>query len=57
MVNIEKLREQRIKKGLTQIEIARLIGVTGNTYRNWELGANLPNEENMDKLKKVLDEE
>lgn len=55
MINIEKMKEERLKRGLTQIEIARQIGVTGNTYRNWELGANLPSEENLEKLNEVLE--
>lgn len=54
MINKEELKELRIKKGLTQVEMAILIGVTGNTYRNWETGANLPSDENFEKLKEVL---
>lgn len=37
-----------------QIEMAIIIGVTANTYRNWELGANLPSEENLVKLEQKL---
>lgn len=53
--NMDNLKELRIKKNLSQIEVAKLIGVSANTYRNWEYGANDPSEENMDKLKKVLE--
>jgi transcriptional regulator with XRE-family HTH domain len=57
MEELNNLRERRIKKNLSQIEIAKLIGVTANAYRNWEYGANEPSEENMAKLKEVLDKE
>lgn len=52
---MDNLRELRKQKKLSQIEIAKLIGVSANTYRNWEYGANDPSEENMDKLKEVLE--
>ena len=51
---MENLKEMRENKGLSQIEVAKLIGVSANTYRNWEYGANYPSEENMKKLKEVL---
>lgn len=52
---MENLKEMRENKGLSQIEVAKLIGVSANTYRNWEYGANYPSEENMKKLKEVLE--
>lgn len=55
MGEMDNLKELRKQKKLSQIEIAKLIGVTANTYRNWEYGANDPSEENMEKLKEVLD--
>lgn len=54
METIKDLRDRRLKKGYSQIEIAKLVGVTANTYRNWEYGANEPSEENLEKLKEVL---
>ena len=54
MLDIKKMKETRIAKGLSQIEMAIIIGVTANTYRNWELGANLPSEENLVKLEQKL---
>jgi len=54
MYNLEKLKDDRLKKSLSQIELAKLVGVTANTYRNWEYGANNPSEENMKKLEKIL---
>ena len=55
MLGTKNLKEERIKRNLSQIEIAKLVGVTANTYRNWEYGANEPSEENMKKLKEVLE--
>lgn len=54
---LENLKELREKKGLTQIDLAKLVGVSANAYRNWEYGASYPNEENMKKLKEILEEE
>lgn len=36
MVDGEKLREEREKRGLYQREVAEMIGVNRATYRNWE---------------------
>ena len=44
MTSEKELREYRLKKGLTQLEMAKILGVTVNTYRNWEQGANYPSE-------------
>ena len=52
---MDKLKEKRNKLGMSQTEIANLLGVHVNTYRLWEQGAGQPNDENRDKLKKVLD--
>jgi len=54
MYNLKNLKEDRTEKGLSQIELAIMIGVTANTYRNWEYGANDPSEENMKKLEEIL---
>lgn len=54
MIKSENLKKQRIEKGLSQVELAKLVGVSANTYRNWEWGANDPSEENLEKLKEVL---
>lgn len=52
---IDNLKEIRISKGMTQIDLAKLIGVTMNSIARWEQGANRPSAENMDKLKKELE--
>lgn len=50
-----KIKEIRIKKGLTKVEVARAVGVSITAYSNWENETSEPNEENMKKLKEVLD--
>jgi len=55
-VDITKLKELRNEKKLTQLDLAKLVGVTLNTYANWEKGANEPNEDNMKKLIEILEE-
>ena len=53
---LKGLKENRIKKGLTQLEMAKMLGVTVGTYRNWELGANEPNDINMYRIKEILED-
>ena len=53
----ETIRKLRLKKGLTQVEVAMAVGVSAMAYRNWEMGANKPTEENLEKLKQVLGKE
>lgn len=53
-MNLEKLKELRLKNGMTQIDVAKAVGVTMNSYVRWEKGANQPTEENLQKLKEVL---
>ena len=38
----DKIREYRLKKGLNQPQLARLIGVTKNAIPNWEAGRTRP---------------
>lgn len=53
---MQNLKEQRLSKGMTQFDVARVCGVNINTYIRWENGVTKPNEENMEKLKKALEE-
>ncbi len=46
-MNYTEIRKQY---GLTQIEFARSVGVSLNTYILWEKGANYPNPENQEKI-------
>jgi len=52
---LENLKESRQAARLTQIEAAKACGVTLSAYRWWEMGANKPNKENMEKLKEVME--
>lgn len=54
MINVKNLKELRTKKNISQVELAKAVGVSANAYRNWEYGANNPSEENMKKLDKIL---
>ena len=49
-MDIKKLRS---KKNLTQVELAKLIGVSSQTVKLWEWGDMSPNEENMKKLEEI----
>src|SRR5436853_2129571 len=40
----------RKKAGLTQVEMAKLVGVTEKAVRNWEGGSVFPSESNLKKL-------
>ncbi len=49
-----EIKKQRELVGMTQVEVARGVGVSLAGYRNWEIGAGKPTPENLKKLKKVL---
>lgn len=49
-----KLKQRRIKLGLTQEDVAKKVGVSLYAYQLWERGVNMPKADNMDKLKAVL---
>jgi transcriptional regulator with XRE-family HTH domain len=51
---MKDLKKKREKLGLTQVEVARKVGVSLSGYLLWERGAGKPNAENKEKLKKVL---
>ncbi len=40
----ERIRQLRIKKGLTMKETAKQLGVPTSTYRDWEYGRKVPGE-------------
>lgn len=52
---MENLRELRIAKGMTQIELAKKVGVSLAGYLLWERGVGRPNEENYQKLMEALE--
>lgn len=53
-MDLTKLKDLREKKNMTQVEVCKRIGVSVNAYRLWESGTSQPNEDNLEKLKKVL---
>ena len=51
----ERLKELRLKKGLTQTELGEKVGVKQNTFTNWENGKREPSFENLIKLADLLE--
>ena len=51
----EQLRKYRIKKGLTQQELASLLNINRVSYARWENNSREPNLETIVKLAKILD--
>ncbi|NCB50197.1 MAG: helix-turn-helix domain-containing protein [Alphaproteobacteria bacterium] len=54
---MENLKEARLKAGITQMELARKIGVSLTTLCKWENGVGKPSKENAEKLAKALKKE
>lgn len=52
---MENLKEIRKEKGLTQIDVAKAVGISLTTYQLWERGVSHPREENERKLREVLE--
>ena len=52
MLNLQIFRK---KKGFTQSQIAREIGVTQQTYSKWETGKSNPTIDKIQKISKVLE--
>jgi len=50
------LKEFRIKNNLSQFNMAQLLNVSISGYINWERGVMRPNEENQEKIDKLLGE-
>ena len=50
------LRKRRKALGLSQMELARLVGVSLLTVQIWERGVSEPKPENREKLEQVLNE-
>lgn len=54
MLELENLKELRKAKGLSQMKVAREVGVNINTYIRWENCCSNPTEENLAKLEKIF---
>lgn len=50
---MNKIREARLAKGLTQKQLGELIGVSPTHVQKWEYGLT-PNTKNLSKLSQVL---
>lgn len=51
----QRLKELRLKKGLTQTELGKKIGVKQSSFTNWENGKREPNFETLIKLADLLE--
>lgn len=51
----ERLKELRLKKGLTQTELGEKVGVKQSTFTNWENGKREPNFETIIKIADLLE--
>ena len=51
---MDKIKELRNEKDLTQMDLAVRVGVSTTTVRMWEKGVSEPKPENKDKLEEVL---
>lgn len=51
----ENLREARLKKKLTQQQVANILGIAKSTYCQYETGASEPNVLRLKELAKILE--
>lgn len=51
----EEIKRRRLNIGKTQEDVAREIGVSTPTFRNWEYGLNPPKSSNELKLNKYFE--
>ena len=51
---MNNLKEVRVKRGMTQVQVAVQVGVSLGAYRLWESGAGKPIAENLVLLVAVL---
>lgn len=51
----EQIKRTRVINGMTQIEMAKFIGVSINTYIKWETGFNNPSDLSSYKIEKAFE--
>jgi repressor LexA len=51
---MKSLKEMRLEKGYTQMEVAKRVGVSLVSYQLWERGISTPNEQNQAKLDELF---
>lgn len=49
------MRRARLRKGISQGELARLLGITRMTVWRWETGLTEPRKSDIEKLKNILE--
>lgn len=49
------IRSERIRRGITQVELAKFIGVGQSTVAMWETGNSIPRGKTLIKLAEVLE--
>lgn len=54
-MNTDYLRQSRVSKGYSQIEVARYINVTNGVVSHWENGLKCPRADMLIKLCRLLD--
>lgn len=54
MLNLENLKQLRQEKGISQMKLAVLVGVSITAIRVWEQGGMKPNAEHLQKLEEIL---
>ena len=54
MAFAERLKELRKQAHLTQVELAKRLGIGQSSYADWERGKKKPTQENLVKIAKVL---
>lgn len=52
---MSKLKEIRLERKMTQLEVSKEVGVSIMSYQGWERGGFKPNSENLKKLSEVLE--
>ena len=52
----EDIRREREKLGITQVELAKLLGVAMNTVSRWEIGQRIPHPLTLKAIQTVLAE-
>lgn len=50
----ERLKDLRKQAGLTQVDVARKLGISQQAYASWERGAKKPTQENLVKIAQIL---
>lgn len=53
MLNVEKLRDLRKKKGLSQRDVSKMLGLAPAAYGHYESGIRTPNIETACKIAKL----